>query len=356
MEENKPVGKAVYKAIVAVQSDMALLGISKDSENTQQHYKFRGIDAVYNALAPLLAKHKLCIIPRGQVSGRTERESKSGGALFSVAVDMEYDIICSEDGSCHTARMPGEAMDSADKATNKGVSASYKYLCFIMFCIPTEGESPDADEKTHEVKGKAQGGDQRNLLVTKIKEITPTNSPKFFTLITTEGQKMGVGDPDLIAIANEVIKTGEDVRLHFEVNGRFTDVTDIERRAPDPAPVAAAPAPAKRTGPVPAAPKHDPHQMAPMAPSAGNRMAVGVIQDQLKTAASGHHGWTIENQQKEDGSYMKFATKDTVLIEKMEMGFKAKNRVRVEYKPAPKPGTANIIVGVKPEPSDEIPY
>ena len=40
--------------------------------------------------------------------------------------------------------MVGEAMDSADKATNKALSAAYKYACFQVFCIPTEGDN-DAD-------------------------------------------------------------------------------------------------------------------------------------------------------------------------------------------------------------------
>jgi hypothetical protein len=43
----------------------------------------------------------------------------------------------------------GEAMDSADKATNKAMSAAYKYAAFLAFCIPTEGDN-DADATTHE--------------------------------------------------------------------------------------------------------------------------------------------------------------------------------------------------------------
>src|SRR5690606_19364534 len=49
----------------------------------------------------------------------------------------------------------GEAMDSADKATNKAMSAAYKYAAFQTFCIPTEGDN-DADATTHEVAPLAQ--------------------------------------------------------------------------------------------------------------------------------------------------------------------------------------------------------
>jgi hypothetical protein len=41
-------------------------------------------------------------------------------------------------------------MDSGDKATNKAMSASYKYMAMQLFCIPTEGDN-DADATTHEV-------------------------------------------------------------------------------------------------------------------------------------------------------------------------------------------------------------
>ena len=44
----------------------------------------------------------------------------------------------------------GEAMDSGDKATNKAMSAAYKYAAMQAFCIPTEGDN-DADATTHEV-------------------------------------------------------------------------------------------------------------------------------------------------------------------------------------------------------------
>ena len=144
----------VYQAINAIQADMARIGITKDNINHQQGFKFRGIDDVYLAIAPLLAKHKLVIIPRQVSRTVIERMSKSGGVLFYVVVDMEYDFISSEDGSKHTARIPGEAMDSGDKATNKACSGAYKYLCFQTFCIPTEGDN-DADGHSHELQSKS---------------------------------------------------------------------------------------------------------------------------------------------------------------------------------------------------------
>ena len=146
----------VYKAINAVQSELATTGISKDRTNTQgSGYKFRGIDDVYNAIAPLLAKHGLCILPRILSRQCDERQSKSGGALFYVTVEAEFDFVAAEDGSKHTVKTFGEAMDSGDKATNKAMSAAYKYAAFQAFSIPTEGDN-DADAHTHNVQARAE--------------------------------------------------------------------------------------------------------------------------------------------------------------------------------------------------------
>lgn len=144
----------VYQAINAVQRALAKSGISKDRKNMQgSGYMFRGIDDVYNAVSPLLAEHGLCILPRMMSRVCEERASKSGGALFYVTVEAEFDFVSAEDGSKHTVKTFGEAMDSGDKATNKAMSAAYKYAAFQAFAIPTEGDN-DADSHTHEVAPK----------------------------------------------------------------------------------------------------------------------------------------------------------------------------------------------------------
>ncbi len=140
----------VYKAISEVSGEM-LAGIAKDRKNQQQGFMFRGIDAVYNALAPALVKHGLLILPRITSRTVTERATKSGGALFYVVVEAEFDFVSTEDGSKHTVKTYGEAMDSGDKATNKAMSIAYKYAAFQAFCIPTEDTAIDADATAHNV-------------------------------------------------------------------------------------------------------------------------------------------------------------------------------------------------------------
>jgi hypothetical protein len=140
---------AVYKAISKVAFRISKEGIAKARNNQAQGYKFRGIDDVYNALAPILAGEQLCILPVVTERSVVERVNQKGTALFYVTVKVDFTFVSAEDGSSHVVTTYGEAMDSGDKATNKAMSAAYKYAAMQAFCIPTEGDN-DADATTHE--------------------------------------------------------------------------------------------------------------------------------------------------------------------------------------------------------------
>ena len=145
---------AVTSAILAVMEDLSRVGIGKDRRNEQQHFQYRGIDDLRNTLAPILVKHKLLILPRVIDREISERESRQGGALFSVVLKVEYEFLCVlDDSNKVVGPFYGEAMDSGDKATNKALSVCYKYMCIDTFCIPTEGEEAanDPDATVHEV-------------------------------------------------------------------------------------------------------------------------------------------------------------------------------------------------------------
>ena len=186
----------VYQAINSVQTELCKIGIAKDSRNNQgQGYNFRGIDAVYNVLSSIMAQNGLVIVPRMLARTCEERVSKSGGALFYVTVEAEFDLISAEDGSKHTARTFGEAMDSGDKATNKAMSAAYKYMAFQTFAIPTSGDN-DADSSTHEVVRKKPTIENNRLgqAIQKIKEGAYTTDKLRETFaLTAEQEKVLVG-------------------------------------------------------------------------------------------------------------------------------------------------------------------
>ena len=136
--------------------------LGKDSENTQQKYKFRGIDAVYNALNPVMADLGLFIVPEILDHRREERETEStynGQTKKSV---LKYSILTirftmyAPDGSNISCVVVGEGMDSGDKASNKAMSVALKYACFQLFMIPTEETAIDPDAESHNVTSGAQ--------------------------------------------------------------------------------------------------------------------------------------------------------------------------------------------------------
>lgn len=141
--------KHVYVAINEVTAIMAREGIAKSRRNVDQKYNFRGIDDVYAALSTHLANAKLCMLPRVVDRTATERVSKSGSVLTFTTLLIDFDFVSAVDGSMHTIRTAGEAMDTSDKSTNKAQSAAMKYACIMAFQIPTEGDN-DADASHHE--------------------------------------------------------------------------------------------------------------------------------------------------------------------------------------------------------------
>jgi hypothetical protein len=142
---------SVYAAIHAVAADLAKIGIAKDRTNIADDYKYRSIDDVLGSLAPLLAKHRLCVLPR--VFERIERDRgiEGDGLCVHVTLQVGYTLTSVDDGTSHIVEAYGEALDASDKATAKAMSAAYKSAMVQTFCIPAwSGE--DADHSSRKVQ------------------------------------------------------------------------------------------------------------------------------------------------------------------------------------------------------------
>lgn len=168
IEKAEPTKLHVFEAICRVQAALAEVGIKKNQRNKDQGFDFRGIDDVYNTLAPLLAKNSLVVIPRVTSRTVTQYTTGRGTLMFNVAVTVRYAIVSAIDGSRTFAIAPGEASDSGDKATNKAMSAAYKYMMFQLFCIPIDvldadaSTPPEAVNPNYQPPQKPQGSQQNN--------------------------------------------------------------------------------------------------------------------------------------------------------------------------------------------------
>ena len=136
----------IYSAICSAMEEIGAIG--KEAKNIQQGYMYRGIDAVYNALQPVLIKNHIFVVPEVLDQTREERQTSKGTNIIYSILRVKFTFYA-DDGSCISAVVTGEGMDTGDKASNKAMSVAFKYACFEVFCIPTE-EMQDPDSETPE--------------------------------------------------------------------------------------------------------------------------------------------------------------------------------------------------------------
>lgn len=140
------VGK-IYAAMAGIMNDMVAIG--KNSVNQQQGFKYRSIDAAYNALQPIMAKNGVFNTPEVLEKWREERTNSKGTILAFTVLRMKYTFYA-DDGSYVSCIVEGEGMDSGDKSSNKAMAIAHKYALMQTFCVPTE-ITDDPDAQVHEV-------------------------------------------------------------------------------------------------------------------------------------------------------------------------------------------------------------
>ena len=179
----------IYKSIAGVMKDVGAVG--KDSKNPQQGYKYRGIDAVMNALQPAMVKHGIFAAPTVISSEREERQTRNGGLLIYTMLTVKYSFFA-EDGSSVETTVVGEGMDSSDKSSNKAMSAAFKYACFQTFCIPTEEMIDSETESPEPLPKPKKNAEPKKLTTAHAKEIkdalaeTDSNVDAFLSIFQAE--------------------------------------------------------------------------------------------------------------------------------------------------------------------------
>lgn len=168
-------GKQIFTAITNAMADIVAVG--KDKYNSQQGFKFRGIDDVMNTLKPILTKHRIFTVPQVLEQTREIKTTAKGKEAQYSLLRIAFRFY-TVDGSFVEAITQGEAMDYGDKASNKAMAIAYKYALFQVFCIPTE-EMRDPDGESFEVQKPATTSNQPtaqkvNVVPPKTEQETPT--------------------------------------------------------------------------------------------------------------------------------------------------------------------------------------
>lgn len=205
----------IYQSITKILEEVPAIG--KGKTNSQQNFKYRGIDDVMNVFQPILAKHKVFIVPQVLEQKREERTTSKGGNLIYSICKIKYTFYA-EDGSNVEAIVIGEGMDSGDKATNKAMAIAMKYAMFQVFCIPTE-EMKDTDSETPpESKSKqivTEVSKDTKITPVQIKEIVKIYAGENLEKLLKANGLVKLQDMSMIK-ASEIIKKVNEKRKEKE--------------------------------------------------------------------------------------------------------------------------------------------
>jgi hypothetical protein len=136
----------VYEALSAVMAEVG--AVSKNDYNQGQRFNFRGIDAVVNAVSPALRRHGVIVTPSVQsIDYGTVEVGQKRTPMGHVRLVVQY-TFSHVGGGAVTATVPGEAMDSGDKATAKAMSVAFRTALLQALCLPTD--EPDPDSQSYE--------------------------------------------------------------------------------------------------------------------------------------------------------------------------------------------------------------
>ncbi|MFM9613885.1 ERF family protein [Streptomyces niveiscabiei] len=146
----------IFQVIHGVMRDV--MPVAKGQHNQQQNYAFRGVDDAMSAMAGPMRNHGCFIAP--EVIEHRQRPRGEKGT--HTVVKMLFRIF-GPAGDCLLVSLPGEAMDMADKSTNKAMSAALKYMLFQVFMIPIDARSIDDGDRETPIMDNAprQQGGQR---------------------------------------------------------------------------------------------------------------------------------------------------------------------------------------------------
>lgn len=135
------------KTIVALLSEVsnAVGSVAKREENTTQHFNFRGIDAVVNAVSPEFRKAGIIVAPTVLKSSYESVEVGQKRTPMGHAMLETIYTFYGPAGDKLEATVASEAMDSGDKAVAKAMSVGFRTALLQVLTLPTDEPDPDAE-------------------------------------------------------------------------------------------------------------------------------------------------------------------------------------------------------------------
>jgi hypothetical protein len=136
--------KNVAQAMAAVMAEVRAVGKNQKHDAPGAKFMFRGIDAVVDAVGPVLRNHGVIVVPQLVDVQRRDVRTSNDKPARETTVTVKY-VFTGPDGSTLEAIVPGEAMDSGDKGTAKAMSVAFRIALLQALCLPTHDTDPDAE-------------------------------------------------------------------------------------------------------------------------------------------------------------------------------------------------------------------
>lgn len=147
--------------------------VKKEDRNSQQNFNFRGIDATLNAVGPALRDHGVLVYPKVmEHHASVVTVGKNQTQMRSVTLLVQYTFVGPE-GDTLSVEVPGEAMDSGDKAYSKAMSVALRTALLQTLALPTDEKDPDHEtfERAPERPAKTEADIARDDLLAKVRSL-----------------------------------------------------------------------------------------------------------------------------------------------------------------------------------------
>lgn len=179
----------IYEALSAVMAEVG--AVRKGDYNEGQRFNFRGIDAVVNAVSPALRRHGVIVTPKVEsIDYGTVEVGRNRTPMGHVRVLVNYTFTHVTGGTV-AATVPGEAMDSGDKATAKAMSVAFRTALLQALCLPTD--EPDPDSQSYE-RAPAQEQMTEDILNRALAAVAAATDEAALTKVLDYAQSMQAPD------------------------------------------------------------------------------------------------------------------------------------------------------------------
>lgn len=211
--------------------------VKKDGFNTAQKFNFRGVDAVVNAVSPVLQKYGIVVLFEVLEESHEQIAIGSNRTMMGwVRLKVKYRFKA-PDLSEDYCIVVSESMDSGDKATAKAMSVAYRTMFLQALCLPTD--EPDPDESSHERSDGNLNSSSENKpsisqdALEKIKErMIYVRSLEALSLISNELKEFALNNSQYQEMVDLYLKQSESIKQNG-AEGATKDINSDGKSDPD---------------------------------------------------------------------------------------------------------------------------